>query len=207
MDGCPHPRPGLALRPPGRLDGLRPRRLLRGHRLLHPHHDRGHPQLGGPGEPGDLRDHQGRPPLPVPRHRRLGCHFADDNRFYATLATGGHTYLVQGDVTAHTLTTLHQNVECPSPSPDGTRTAYKKRVPGASADSPWRLYVLDLRTMTETATAEQRNIDDQALWSDDSTLLYAMPGDYGADLWTVPADGTGTPQRSVAAAVAPAYLG
>lgn len=67
--------------------------------------------------------------------------------------------------------------------------------------------MLDLRTMTETATAEQRNIDDQALWSDDSTLLYAMPGDYGADLWTVPADGTGTPQRSVAAAVAPAYLG
>ncbi|GAA2152394.1 PD40 domain-containing protein [Kitasatospora kazusensis] len=136
-----------------------------------------------------------------------GVTFADDNRFYATLATGGHTYLVQGDVTARTLTTLHQNVECPSLSPDGTRIAYKKRIPGAPDGSPWRLYVLDLRTMTETATAEQRNIDDQALWADDSTLLYALPGDFGADLWTVPADGSGAARKAAAAAVAPAYVG
>lgn len=61
-----------------------------------------------------------------------GVTFADDNRFYATLATGGQTYLVRGDVTARTLTTLHRNVECPSLSPDGTRIAYKKRVKGAS---------------------------------------------------------------------------
>ncbi|MDH6706151.1 hypothetical protein P3T27_002874 [Kitasatospora sp. MAA19] len=136
-----------------------------------------------------------------------GVTFADDNAFYATLATGGHTYLVHGDLAAHSLTTLHENVECPSLSPDGTRIAYKKRVPGASPDAPWRLYVLDLATMTETATAEQRNIDDQAVWSDTGTLLYAMPGDYGADLWTVPADGGGAPRRVTQAAVAPAYLG
>ncbi|WP_033819717.1 hypothetical protein [Kitasatospora sp. MBT63] len=136
-----------------------------------------------------------------------GVTFADDDRFYATLATGGRTYLVQGDLAARTLTTLHQNVECPSLSPDGTRIAYKKRVAGASPDAPWRLYVLDLATMTETATAEQRNIDDQALWSDASTLLYALPGDYGSDLWTVPADGTGAAVRLMTSAVAPAYLG
>ncbi len=132
---------------------------------------------------------------------------ADDTRFYATLATGGHTYLVQGDTAARTLTTLHENVECPSLSPDGTRIAYKKRVPGAPADAPWRLYVLDLRTMTETPTAEHRNIDDQALWSDPATLVYALPGDFGADLWTTPADGTGTPRKLTGAALAPAYLG
>ncbi|MFJ1704006.1 TolB family protein [Kitasatospora sp. NPDC088346] len=136
-----------------------------------------------------------------------GVTFADDGGFYATLATGGQTYLVRGDVTARTLTTLHQNVECPSLSPDGTRVAYKKRVAGASPDAPWRLSVLDLRTMTETATAEQRNIDDQALWSDGSTLVYALPGDYGSDLWTVPADGSGAPVRLMTSAVAPAYLG
>ncbi|WP_441249735.1 TolB family protein [Kitasatospora sp. McL0602] len=136
-----------------------------------------------------------------------GVTFADDNRFYATLATGGHTYLVQGDIAARTLTTLHENVECPSLSPDGTRIAYKKRVPGLPADAPWRLYVLDLRTMTETATAEQRDIDDQALWSDTSTLVYALPGDYGADLWTVPAEGSGAARKLTGAAVAPAYLG
>ncbi|MFJ5925267.1 TolB family protein [Kitasatospora sp. NPDC092948] len=132
---------------------------------------------------------------------------ADDNRFYATVATGGQTYLVQGDLAARTLTTLHQNVECPSLSPDGTRIAYKKRVAGADPAAPWRLYVLDLATMAETATAEQRNIDDQALWSGNGTLLYSLPGDYGSDLWTVPADGTGTPAVLVHSAVAPAYLG
>ncbi|MFG2822088.1 TolB family protein [Kitasatospora sp. NPDC048365] len=135
-----------------------------------------------------------------------GVTFADDNRFYATVATGGQTYLVQGDLAARTLTTLHQNVECPSLSPDGTRVAYKKRVADASPDAPWRLYVLDLATMTETATAEQRNIDDQALWADGATLVYSLPGEYGADLWTVPADGTGAPATLTVSAVAPAYL-
>ncbi|MFD8482194.1 TolB family protein [Kitasatospora sp. NPDC059673] len=132
---------------------------------------------------------------------------ADDNRFYATVATGGQTHLVQGDLAARTLTTLHQNVECPALSPDGTRVAYKKRVAGADPAAPWRLYILDLATMAETATAEQRNIDDQALWSDGHTLLYSLPGDYGSDLWTVPADGTGAPAVLVHSAVAPAYLG
>ncbi|MER7767692.1 TolB-like translocation protein [Kitasatospora sp. NPDC096140] len=136
-----------------------------------------------------------------------GVTFADDNTFYATVASGGQTHLVRGDLAARTLTALHDNVECPSLSPDGTRIAYKKRVPGLPDDAPWRLYVLDLATMTETATAEQRNIDDQALWSGDGTLLYALPGDYGADLWAVPADGSGSPQPVTKAAVAPAYLG
>lgn len=136
-----------------------------------------------------------------------GVTFADDHRFYATLATGGRTYLVRGDVAARTLTTLHRNVECPSLSPDGTRLAYKKRVPHASPDAPWRLYVLDLRSMAETPTAEHRNIDDQVLWSDDSTLVYALPGDYGSDLWTVPADGSGSPHHLMTSALAPAYLG
>ncbi|MFB9370759.1 TolB family protein [Kitasatospora albolonga] len=135
-----------------------------------------------------------------------GVTFADDEHFYATVATGGTTHLVRGDLTARTLTSLHQNVECPSLSPDGTRVAYKKRVPGASPDAPWRLYVLDLATMAETATAEQRNIDDQALWADGSTLVYSLPGEYGADLWTVPADGTGAPATLAVSAVAPAYL-
>ncbi|MFD8701831.1 TolB family protein [Kitasatospora sp. NPDC059648] len=136
-----------------------------------------------------------------------GVTFADDNTFYATLATSGQTHLVRGDLAARTLATLHDNVECPSLSPDGTRIAYKKRVPGLSPDAPWRLYVLDLATGTETATAEQRDIDDQALWSDDDTLLYALPGDYGADLWTVPANGSGAARLVTRAAVAPAYLG
>ncbi|MEU6390313.1 TolB-like translocation protein [Streptomyces sp. NPDC046939] len=136
-----------------------------------------------------------------------GVTFAQDDRhFYATLATKGSTYLVRGDMATRTVTTLHRNVECPSLSPDGTRIAYKKRVRGASADAPWRLYVLDLATMRETALAEPRSVDDQAVWSDAGHLTYALPGDYGADLYTVPADGTGSARRLLTAAVSPAYL-
>lgn len=134
-----------------------------------------------------------------------GVTFADDTHFYATAATAAKTYLVRGDRSTRTLRALHPNVECPSLSPDGTRIAYKKRIAGADPDAPWRLYVLDLRTLRETATAEHRNIDDQAVWRDGHTLVYSLPGDYGSDLWTVPADGTGTPHRLLSAALAPAF--
>ncbi|MEU9973402.1 TolB-like translocation protein [Streptomyces sp. NPDC051014] len=136
-----------------------------------------------------------------------GVTFASDDRtFYATLATEGSTYLVRGDLRARTVTTLHPNVECPSLSPDGTRVAYKKRVKGLPKDAPWHLYVLDLRTMRETPLAESRSVDDQAVWKDDRTLVYALPGDYGADLYEVPADGTGTARRLTTSAVSPAYV-
>ncbi|MFQ6143968.1 TolB family protein [Streptomyces seoulensis] len=137
-----------------------------------------------------------------------GVTFASDDRtFYATLATKGKTYLVRGDLTTKTLTTIHPNVECPSLSPDGTRIAYKKRVPGLPKDAPWRLYVLNLRTMRETALAETRSVDDQAVWKNPQTIVYALPGDYGADLYTVPANGTGHATRINTAAVSPAYIG
>ncbi|MFF4485539.1 TolB family protein [Streptomyces sp. NPDC001544] len=137
-----------------------------------------------------------------------GVTFASDDRtFYATLATKGKTYLVRGDLKARTVTTLHTNVECPSLSPDGTRVAYKKRVKGLSKDAPWRLYVLDLRTMRETPLAETRSVDDQAVWKDAHTVVYALPGDYGADLYEMPADGTGAPRRISTSAVSPAYVG
>jgi hypothetical protein len=136
-----------------------------------------------------------------------GVTFADDRYFYATMATGGSTYLVRGDMTARTLTTLHTNVECPSLSPDGTRIAYKKRVAGLPADAPWHLYVLDLRTMRETPLSEPRSVDDQLVWPDNSSVVYSMPSDYGSDLYTVPADGSGAPRHLIRAALAPAYLG
>lgn len=131
---------------------------------------------------------------------------ADDRTFYATLATKGSTYLVRGDLRTRTVSTLHANVECPSLSPDGTRVAYKKRVKGLPKDAPWHLYVLDLRTMRETPLAESRSVDDQAVWRDDRTIVYALPGDYGADLYTVPANGTGRARLLSDAAVSPAYI-
>jgi Tol biopolymer transport system component len=137
-----------------------------------------------------------------------GVTFASDDRaFYATMATKGTTYLVRGDLRTRTVTTLRTNVECPSLSPDGSRIAFKKRVKGLPKDAPWHLYVLDLRTMRETPLAEGRSVDDQAVWRDDHTLVYALPGDYGADLYTLPSDGTGKPRRISTAAVSPAYVG
>ncbi|GII59790.1 TolB-like translocation protein; signal peptide [Planotetraspora thailandica] len=135
-----------------------------------------------------------------------GVTFADDGHFYATLATKGQTYLVHGDIAAQTMTTMRTNVECPSLSPDGTRLVFKKRVPGTDPDVPWRLYALDLATMKETPLAETRGVDDQVVWSDDHTVLYGLAGDYGEDLWAVPADGTGSPTRVAVAALNPAFL-
>ncbi len=119
-----------------------------------------------------------------------GVTFArDHDRFYATLATGGRIDLVRGSVRARTMKTLHPDVECPSLSPDGTRIAYKKR---AGPDGKrWRLHVLDLATMRETALAERRSVDDQVEWLDDGHVLYGLE----EAIWTMPADGGGTPAR------------
>ncbi|BCJ49579.1 TolB-like translocation protein; signal peptide [Actinoplanes sp. NBRC 14428] len=125
-----------------------------------------------------------------------GVTFADDETFYATAATGRHTYLVRGSVRARTLTALRRDVECPSLSPDGTRIAFKKH--GTLADGEWRLAVYDLRTTRETLTAETRSVDDQAEWLDDTHLLYGLRTgpvkSSTTDIWTVDASGGGTPR-------------
>src|ERR1044071_10179254 len=83
----------------------------------------------------------------------------DGHGFYATLSTGGETYLVQGDIAARQMRVLRANVECPSLSPDGTRLVFKKRVGGDIHGPVWRFHVLDLATKTETPLAEARSID------------------------------------------------
>lgn len=131
-----------------------------------------------------------------------GITFVDDNRFYATVATGGKTYLVEGDVEAWSATAIRENVECPSLSPDGTRLVFKKRV-SEGVEDPWRLHVLDLATMEEEPLAEDRSIDDQAAWLDDGTVAYAIDG----DVWSVPADGSGEPKLIAPDASSPALVG
>jgi hypothetical protein len=130
-----------------------------------------------------------------------GVTFArDHDRFYATLATGGEFYLVEGSVSGRTMKTIHSGVECPSLSPDETRIAYKKRV-GAGAKR-WRLFVLDLKTMQETPLAESRSVDDQVEWLDDDHVLYGLE----EQIWTVPADGSGEPAEYAPSGDSPAIV-
>ncbi len=136
---------------------------------------------------------------------------ADDNTFYATLATGGQTYLVRGDIARRQLTTIHQNVQCPSLSPDGNLIAYKKAI-GGTTSHVWRFTVLDLATGVETPLPEPRSIDDQVAWLDDSHVLYGVPrnqnGSQSKDVWVspVPPRASGGPRLLIPDAESPAYI-
>src|SRR6185295_8267405 len=97
----------------------------------------------------------------------------NSNTFYATLKTDGKTYLVKGDLGLRKLTVLHENLECPSLSPNNRLIAFKKRTGPDLA--PWRIYVLDLATMVEhPIEGETRSVDDQLEWLDDEHVLYGM---------------------------------
>ncbi|WP_305784090.1 TolB family protein [Symbioplanes lichenis] len=137
-----------------------------------------------------------------------GVTFAGGDRFYATAASGGKTWLVEGSLSRKTMTARHADVECPSLSPDGTRVAYKKH--GKLPAGQWRLAVLDLRTGAETLLAETRSVDDQAEWLDDRTVLYGLArageGTATSDIWRVPADGSGAPAIFVHDAWSPAVV-
>jgi WD40-like Beta Propeller Repeat len=125
-----------------------------------------------------------------------GVTFASNGQFYATLQTRGETYLVRGNVAARRVEVLREGVECPSLSPDGTRIAFKKRV----AEASWRLSVLDLKTLKDQPLAETNSVDDQAEWLSNDEVLYGRD----ASVWSVRADGTGTPRQLIADALSPA---
>ncbi|MCR3753317.1 hypothetical protein [Lentzea californiensis] len=151
---------------------------------------------------------EGMPQRPVDTNYWGVTFTADDNRFYATMSTGGHRYLLEGDFAARKIRPLTDldDVECPSLSPDGTRVAYKKAV-GGDPQKGWRVSVLDLATRRITELAETRSVDDQPAWVDDRTVAYGIQRDDGLnDVWSVPADGTGTPAILVPEASSPAPI-
>ncbi|MGH3860710.1 TolB family protein [Actinokineospora sp.] len=132
-----------------------------------------------------------------------GVTFADDDRtFYVTLGSGGKTYLMRGNLVERTLKSVIENAECPSLSPDGTRVAYKKRF-----GDQWRLHVLDLGSLKETALAEAAHVDDQAAWLDGSTIAYSRPVGGVPGIFTVPADGGGEVKLLRAGASSPSAVG
>lgn len=114
---------------------------------------------------------------------------SNDLTFYATLASGGFTWLVKGDLVSKSVTSLRRDAECPSLSPDGTKVAYKKRI---GRLGPWDLAVLDLATNTEKRLPGTAGIDDQATWLTETELAFAaVPKDAKLPaVHVVPADGS-----------------
>jgi hypothetical protein len=137
-----------------------------------------------------------------------GVTFArDSDTFYATLDTGGVSYLVRGSIRGRSVDVLHPNVECPSLSPDNTRIAFKKRI-GTRSLGWWQLAILSLDTLTETVVrTETRGVDDQVEWLDDNRVVYHLTGGLNAaDLWAVAADNSADPSLILPAAYSPAVV-
>lgn len=103
-----------------------------------------------------------------------GVSFASEDEFYVTVASGGETWLMQGSFSERTLTSVIENAECPSVSPDRTRVAYKKRT-GSGASVHWDIAVLDLNSGKETVIGLRDGFDDQLEWLDDEHLLFGVP--------------------------------
>ena len=149
---------------------------------------------------------------PVTRRDRnvWGVTFADDDRtFYATVSTGGTTYLVRGDLADRTLTALTENAECPSLSPDGKRVAFKVDLARGAARE-WAVAVLDLATGTRTQIDGTRGLDDQVAWLDDDTILYGLPRDDDpgtTDVWAVDTRRAAAPRLLIEQAWSPAVIG
>ncbi|MGJ3188552.1 TolB family protein [Paenarthrobacter sp. FR1] len=132
----------------------------------------------------------------------------NSDAFYATAASSGRIWLVKGSLSNKTLTAVHDNVECPSISPDGTRIAYKKNDGGALA-AHWKVAVLDLATGQETVLSEKRSVDDQIEWLDNQNLLYGLADDAAAgdsNIWKLGTDPGSQPGLFIAHAWSPSVV-
>ena len=127
-----------------------------------------------------------------------GVTFArNPNTFFATVGSGGRTYLIEGALGEREAKIVHDAVECPSLSPDNRRVAFKRRTDNAVGPVRWRLSVLDLDSQRDFALAETRSVDDQVAWLDNDRVMYALPnaesGTAETTTWVVPAGGGGEP--------------
>jgi hypothetical protein len=131
----------------------------------------------------------------------------DGNEFYATLETGGISYLVKGDIDRREIHVVRGGVECPSLSPDGMKLVFKKRL-GSRSRGWWQLARFDLATNEETVLdKESRSVDDQVEWLDDQTVMYHLTGTgSAADLWTLAVDGSSAPKLLLRDAYSPAVV-
>jgi hypothetical protein len=115
----------------------------------------------------------------------------DSDGFYATLASGGVNYLIEGGVNSGNARVLREGIECPSLSPDNTKIAYKERIPGVAG---WHLRIYDVTSAADyRLSAEDRRVDDQVEWLDNSHILYNMTGEHN-DVYVLAVDNSQPPR-------------
>lgn len=137
-----------------------------------------------------------------------GVTFTPDTRhFYATLSTNRQHLLVKGDIANRSASVIHDNVECPSLSPNASSVAYKKRLT-VGGRVFWQLHILDLKTNQETPLAEKRSVDDQLEWMDNGHVLYSLPetengSSASTDIWVAAIDGSSAPRLFLKKAYSP----
>lgn len=163
---------------------------------------------------GNLQDFEitvnGTPMTAVDRNV-WGVTFAGGDRFYATVASGGTTWLMEGDLESRTMDSVATEAECPSVSPDGSRVAFKVRresggetVGGSGVY--WDVAVLDLDSRERTVIELDRSIDDQLEWLDEDTLLYGLPREdagWDADVYSLKAETGAEPELLIEHAWSP----
>ncbi len=130
-----------------------------------------------------------------------GVTFQPGGRFYATLGSGGQTYLVEGDIAARRMDVVDDHVECPSLSPDGKTLVFNVRVE-ASDSVEWRLWAMDVATGERRQLAETRNVDDQVEWLDDTHILYS-PATVVPSVWVLDVTGDAPPTPYAESFVSP----
>jgi Periplasmic component of the Tol biopolymer transport system len=134
-----------------------------------------------------------------------GVTFTGRDSFYATVASGGKTWLMLGSFDTKRLTSVIENAECPSVAPDGESVAYKKRRGGIGAVH-WDIAVLDLASRKETLIRLADGLDDQLEWLDNDTLLYGAPhaGEVGdSDVFSITTTANAQPQLLIEHAWSP----
>lgn len=134
----------------------------------------------------------------------------DGGQFYATLSTNRRHFLVKGDIAKRSVTVVHDNVECPSLSPNAARVAYKRRLM-TEGRVFWQLHILDLTTGRETPLAEKRSVDDQLEWLDNDYVLYSLPENArgpsaSTNVWVAAADGLTAPRLFLKKAYSPSVV-
>ena len=113
--------------------------------------------------------------------------FASDERtFYATLSSGRNLFLVRGDVIDRRAEVIETDIECPSLSRDERHLVFKRQ---RRTGSGWQLWAMDVQSRERwPITEDGQNVDDQAEWLDDQTVIYAVvgsgPPETAMSLWT-----------------------